>query len=201
RREAGAFDFIRSFPAMMILGSYILAYTLRIYIMNYFKNTRAAGVKQDNKGYFTWEQISATTTLFIVGMLLFFAPELFNWNPPQIEIFRNSIIFPRPKWDWAFWSGIAYGFVAFVSVFIFLFKGRTATFAGLVNRLTSLVAGTCATLIFALGFGGKIPSQSEWTSLIFIVVAVGFLSRGERKRAAELIRLREIEVEPAPSTK
>ncbi|MFH1016768.1 MAG: hypothetical protein V1798_01140, partial [Pseudomonadota bacterium] len=47
RREAGAFDFIRSFPAMMILGSYILAYTLRIYIMNYFKNTRAAGVKQD----------------------------------------------------------------------------------------------------------------------------------------------------------
>ena len=44
-------------------------------------------------------------------------------------------------------SGIPYGAVAFFSVFIFMFQGRTATFAGLVNRLTSLIAGTTATLL------------------------------------------------------
>ena len=32
---------------MTILGSYITAYSFRIYIMNYYKNTRAPGVPKD----------------------------------------------------------------------------------------------------------------------------------------------------------
>jgi hypothetical protein len=88
--------------------------------------------------------------------------------------------------------------VAFFSVFIFMFKGRTATFAGLVNRLTSLVAGTTATLLSFFIFGGRFPSMADWASLALIFVAVGFLSIAERKRTAELAAAKEIE---AVSTK
>jgi hypothetical protein len=35
--------------AMTILGSYIVAYAFRLYIMNYFKNTRAAGVPRTTR--------------------------------------------------------------------------------------------------------------------------------------------------------
>jgi hypothetical protein len=76
--------------------------------------------------------------------------------------------------------------VAFFSVFIFMFKGRTATFAGLVNRLTSLIAGTTATLVFGLVFGGRLPGLTDWVSLCFILGAVAFLTIAERRRAAEL---------------
>src|SRR6266571_2743554 len=36
----GSFDFLHNSVAMTILGSYILAYAARIYIMNFYKNTR-----------------------------------------------------------------------------------------------------------------------------------------------------------------
>jgi uncharacterized membrane protein YccC len=81
-----------------------------------------------------------------------------------------------------------------------MFKGRTATFAGLANRLTSLVAGTMATLLFALFFGGKYPKTGDWLALVLIFVAVGFMTRSEMKRAAELKKEGEI-CEPAPAGK
>ena len=62
----------------------------------------------------------------------------------------------------------------------------TATFAGLVNRLTSLVAGTTSTLVVYVLFGGKLPKTQDWVSLGLILVAVAFLTRAERRRAAEL---------------
>jgi hypothetical protein len=96
--------------------------------------------------------------------------------------FRDAMRHPDPL---AVLSGIPYGVVAFFSVFIFMFKGRTATFAGLVNRLTSLVAGTAATLFLFFAFGSKFPSAQDWISLVFILIAVYFLSRAERRRAAE----------------
>lgn len=80
---------------------------------------------------------------------------------------RGSVLTPHPVWHFAVLSGLAYGLVAFFSVFIFMFKGRTATFAGLVNRLTSLLAGTSATLLFALFFGGKWPSRIGFHSASF----------------------------------
>jgi hypothetical protein len=83
-------------------------------------------------------------------------------------------------------SGVPYGVVAFFSVFIFMFAGRTATFAGLVNRLTSLLAGVAATLVAHYAFGLKFPSAEDWTSVAFILVAVYFLTRAEQKRAVEL---------------
>lgn len=182
----GDFAFVESPAAMIILGSYIAAYSFRIYIMNYFKNTRAKGVKLDNNGFFAIEQIAAFVTMLLVGYVVFYSPELFGTVNEQISLFRNSISEPKPSWGWAILAGTAFGIVAFFSVFIFMFKGRTATFAGLVNRLTSLVAGTTATLMWAVIWGGKFPKPQDWLSLGFILVAVGFLTRAEKKRTREL---------------
>src|SRR5207244_13102981 len=97
--------------------------------------------------------------------------------------FRGAVNHPDRG---AFLAGLPYGLVAFFSVFIFMFKGRTATFAGLVNRLTSLLAGTTATLLLFFMFKMKFPSVQDWFSVMFIIVAVYFLTRAEKRRTAEL---------------
>jgi hypothetical protein len=186
--EPGDFDFVHSPVAIIILSSYILAYAIRIYIMNYYKNTRPKGMKLDNNGFFAIEQIAATVTLLLVVYVLFKSPQWFETVNPQIVLLHNSIASPLPLWEWAVVAGFAYGFVAFFSVFIFMFKGRTATFAGLVNRLTSLVAGTTATVVWWYGFGGNFPKIQDWLSLLFILIAVWFLSRAEKKRTQELAK-------------
>ncbi|MEO8663923.1 MAG: hypothetical protein ABI462_00390 [Ignavibacteria bacterium] len=192
QRDTG-FDFIYNTAAMTILGSYILAYFIRIYIMNYYKNTRGKNVKQDNKGFFAIEQIAATITMIIAGVLLYNSPKLFGWNSLQINQYIGAFNTPHTMWGWAVLAGTAFGAVAFFSVFIFMFKGRTATFAGLVNRLTSLVAGTAATLIFYYSFGGKFPAVEDWISLVFILIAVAFISKAEKKRIAELKAANELQ--------
>ncbi|MCY7361661.1 MAG: hypothetical protein LH629_06270, partial [Ignavibacteria bacterium] len=153
--KEGGFDFIYNSAAVIILTSYIIAYFIRIYIMNYYKNTRGKNVKQDNKGFFAIEQIAATITMLTAGIIIYNSPGLFGTNNSQINVFIGAFNNPKPMWNWAILGGTAFGIVAFFSVFIFMFKGRTATFAGLVNRLTSLIAGTAATLIFYYFFGGK----------------------------------------------
>lgn len=184
--KPGSFDFVGSVAAMTILTSYLIAYSIRIYIMNYYKNTRGKNVKQDNKGFFAIEQIAATVTMLIAGTLIFYSTDLFGWTTQQVKDFQSAFTAPDGLWGWAVVSGLAFGLLAFFSVFIFMFKGRTATFAGLVNRLTSLIAGTAATLIFAVGFGGKYPKSEDWITLGFILVAVWFLTRAEKKRTKEL---------------
>jgi hypothetical protein len=174
------FDFRHSAAAMTILGIYVVAYAIRLYVMNYFKNTRAPGVRLDNHGYFAIEQVAASATLALVAILLLLGPS-WGWNDPRAVEARSALLAPDPV---AILSGIPFGIVAFFSVFLFMFQGRTATFAGLVNRLTSLLAGTAATLILAWIYGTAPPSRSDWASLALILIAVGFLARAERKRAS-----------------
>lgn len=181
--KSGGFDFLNNQAAVIILSSYLVAYSIRLYIMNYFKNTRGKGVPQDNKGFFAIEQISAAITALIVATILFTIP---NPNSFQIQLFQEALRQPTNYWNWEIVAGTTFGAVAFFSVFLFMFKGRTATFAGLVNRLTSLIAGTGATLAFHYMFGGKFPKPSDWVSLVFILIAVMFLSIAEKKRTAEL---------------
>ena len=181
----GSFEFLHSTAAMTILGSYIVAYAFRLYIMNYFKNTRHAGVPQDNQGFFAIEQVAASVSMVLIGVLFFYAPAALGWNAAPVLAWHEAVHQPHLT---AFLSGLPYGIVAFFSVFIFMFQGRTATFAGLVNRLTSLVAGTTATLLCAWLFKLRMPSAQDWVSLGFIMVAVWFLSRAEQKRVAELKR-------------
>ncbi len=180
------FEFLRSKPAMVILGSYILAYAIRIYIMNYYKNTRAKDQKLDNKAFFAIEQIAAFGTMVIAAAVLLAVPAP---GVKQIQMFQDAVAKPHPQWSAALVSGLPFGILSFFSVFIFMFKGRTATFAGLVNRLTSLVAGTTATLLFHWVWGGPFPAADDWLALFFIFVAIGFLTQAERKRRTELASL------------
>jgi hypothetical protein len=181
----GSFEFLRSTAAMSILTSYVVAYFFRLYIMNYFKNTRGPGVPQDNKGFFAIEQIAASASMLLLGAFFVVAPPAFGWRAEAVVLWSTVV----HQFDAsAILSGVPYGVVAFFSVFIFMFRGRTATFAGLANRLTSLVAGTAATLLLAIFFKTKFPTGQDWISVLFILVAVWFLSRAEQKRVAELNR-------------
>jgi hypothetical protein len=197
--EAGGFDFLQNAAAVAILSAYIAAYLVRIYIMNYYKNTRPKGAPLDNEGFFGVEQIAASFAMIIFAFLAYNATDWFGTTAKQVVLFHDAIAHPHPGWMLSASSGLAFGTVAFFSVFIFMFKGRTATFAGLVNRLTSLIAGTMATLIVYLSFGGKLPKVQDWVSLGFILVAVGFLTVAERKRARELALAKEVASIPAPA--
>jgi len=191
----GGFDFLQNGSAMTILGAYISAYAFRIYLMNYFKNTRQKGVKQDNKGFFAWEQMAASSAILLTGLVLYFSAS----DSVVVGQMRGAIDHPPPAWLSAFlFAGLPFGAVAVFSVFIFMFKGRTATFAGLVNRLTSLIAGTAATLLFATFFGGRYPGLKAWVGLGFILIAVAFLRSAERKRAT-LARAETPEKRPTPA--
>jgi len=182
-----------SLPVMVIFTSYILAYSLRIYIMNYYKNTRPHGATGSNKGFFAIEQIASTTTVALVVLVFLLLHATVGLSGPRIDPMLDGFLSPDAKWaHWAVLAGTAFGIVSFFSVFIFMFKGRTATFAGLVNRITSLIAGTAATLVFALMFNGKYPHYMDWVNLGLIFVAVGFITRAEKKRAQELAAEKEI---------
>jgi hypothetical protein len=175
---AGGFDFLHSVAATTILIAYVIAYAIRLYLMNYFRNTRAPGVRQDNRGYFALEQLAASGTLAMFAVLLAIAPG-FGGTDPRMAEARAALLAPDPA---AMLAGIPFAVVAFFSVFLFMFHGRTATFTGLVNRLTSLIAGTVATLILWAVFGTRPPSLADWASLGLILIAVGFLTAAERRR-------------------
>lgn len=179
------FDFLDSPLAVGILGSYIVAYSIRIYIMNYYKNTRPKGSASKNEMFFGVEQMAASISMLSATIFFASAPNLLHWKAPQIIKFHAAIVTPHPQWWIAALASTSFGMVAFFSVFIFMFHGRTATFAGLVNRLTSLIAGTAATLLVFVFFGGKLPTSVDWMSLGFILVAVAFLSVAERGRTKQ----------------
>ncbi|MFZ5481437.1 MAG: hypothetical protein ACOZNI_32045 [Myxococcota bacterium] len=168
--------------AAAILASYVAAYAVRIYLMNWFKNTNP-GVGVDNRSYFAIEQIVASVVLAAaLTSVLVAAPA-----EGALHGIAGAVTSAHASWLPAVGAGMIYGVVAFFSVFIFMFKGRSATFAGLVNRLTSLVAGTVATLLSALLLGASFPKAADWISLGFIFVAVGFLTRAEKRRASERV--------------
>jgi hypothetical protein len=193
-KDAGGADLFHNAVAMMVLGGYLLAYFIRIYIMNYYKNTRGKGCQQNNKAFFGVEQLSASATVLIALLVVLSLPAA---GSKLLYALQTNYWAHSPYLPHEVLTGTAYGIVAFFSVFIFMFKGRTATFAGLSNRLTSLIAGTAATLLFAVFFKGRYPKTEDWVSLVFIFIAVGFMSRAEIKRSAELKK--EGEICPAPA--
>jgi hypothetical protein len=182
-KNTGGSDLFHNTAAMLVLACYLLGYSFRIYIMNYYKNTRGSCAKQNNKAFFAVEQVSASFTLLLILLVIMLQPAL---RDGLLHFLQQSYLAPSRYWPGEILAGTVYGVVAFFSVFIFMFKGRTATFAGLANRLTSLVAGTTATLLFAIFFHGNFPMIEDWLSLVFIFIAVAFMTRAETKRAAEL---------------
>ncbi|MDD5209347.1 MAG: hypothetical protein PHV36_08175 [Elusimicrobiales bacterium] len=306
--DKSSFDFLGNSAAMTILTFYLVAYTIRIYIMNYYKNTRKPGAVYDTKGFFAVEQISSTTALLLAGFIFFQVmnrpaamPQLpllpdestpaqaaapasqaaqrkseaarldryrstpecevlagsarrakdlllsdaSKFSPAQRETtgaalasaaallddpkskpeelkevaasldkpvsavkktfayqFSDAAKNPTPKWLLALGSGVPFGMAAFFSVFLFMFKGRTATFAGLVNRLTSLVAGTGATImVWWLIKDQKPPKTEDWIGLVLMFLAIYFIGKSEKRRAHELIKAHELKPEKGSEIK
>ena len=198
----GDFDFLGNAAAMTILASYLTAYSIRIYIFNYYKNTRKPDAVYDTKGFFAVEQITSTLALLIAGAVFFYSINLPSADPKTFAFqFKDALVHTPKLWKEGILSGLPFGFSAFFSVFLFMFKGRTATFAGLVNRLTSLIAGTTATLfVWWLIAGQKPPSGEDWLGLAAIFIAIFFMGKAERKRAGELAKAKEIEPEKDSET-
>ncbi|PIU18080.1 MAG: hypothetical protein COT18_11245 [Elusimicrobia bacterium CG08_land_8_20_14_0_20_59_10] len=200
--KSGDFNFIHNAAAMTILAAYLTAYSIRIYIFNYYKNTRRKDAIYDTKGFFAVEQIASTLAILTAGALLFYSVDLGVADPKSFGFqFKDSLVNTPALWKEGVLSGLPFGFAAFFSVFLFMFKGRTATFAGLVNRVTSLVAGTVATLVvWWLIAGQKPPALEDWFGLAAIFLAIYFMGRAEQKRACELARAHEIEPEKDTGT-
>ncbi len=280
------FDFLGNAAAMTILTFYLIAYTIRIYIMNYYKNTRPKGAIYDTKGFFAVEQVTSFTTLVVAGLIFYHvvnkpaempftptaapvaaqaaettperkaladamasaegllasdtskfsaeqrtavegalasgqalladkkaAPEALTAAAAALETpvkdvkrsfafqFSSAFQHAPSKWLTTMVSGLPFGIAAFFSVFLFMFKGRTATFAGLVNRLTSLIAGTIATLfVFWFIPAQKMPKPEDWAGLVLMFIAIYFIGRSEKKRACELAKAHEIEATPAEAS-
>jgi len=178
----GDFAFLGNWKALTILAVYIGSYAIRLYVMNYYKNTRSPDVEHDSKGYFALEQISGTVAFLLIVVVMWLGLNYLGWSDPRALAYQSAI----SHWDWnpIFWTGAASGLAVLCSTMIFLFKGRTATFVGLLNRLTSLLAGVVATLVFAIGFGGKYPDLRQWVSVGLIILAFYLLTRAEKRRAA-----------------
>ena len=274
------FDFLGNAAAVTILTFYLIAYTIRIYIMNYYKNTRPKGAIYDTKGFFAIEQVVSFSALVVAGLVFFqvvnkpaavpFVPadtvtidadaaperraladaqaaaeallltDAVKFTPEERQAAEAALAAAAPlladskadpedlkaaaaaldkpvkdvkrsfkfqfsnafknvpeRWKLIMFSGLPFGLAAFFSVFLFMFKGRTATFAGLVNRLTSLIAGTVATLfVFLFIPNQKLPKTEDWVGLVLMFIAIYFIGRSEKKRACELAKAHEIELEP-----
>lgn len=177
--KEGDFAFLSSLPALAILGTYIAAYSLRIYFMNYFKFTRDRSHTADKKNYFAVEQLAASVWIFGFAGLSLLAPV------PGGEAVATAITSPHPDWTLAFLAGVPFGIGAFFSAFLFLFEGHTATFSSLANRLASLLAGTVATLLFALFFGGRVPRMEDWLAFALLLAAVALLTKEEMAQSVK----------------
>lgn len=175
--KSGDFAFLESRAACTILTVYIVAYAFRIYLMNYFKFTGGGKSGADNRNYFGLEQVSASFWILGVALLALLAPDLFS----AVPAFPAALHAAPSAWAWVVLAGVPFGAAAFFSVFLFMFQGRSSTFSGLVNRISSLLAGTSSTLLFALLFGGRWPKPADWVAFGLIFVAVAFLTRAEKK--------------------
>jgi hypothetical protein len=179
----GHFNFLESKGFMLTMGFYIIPYAYRIYVLSRFKT------KIDNKAIFSIEQVAASVTIIIGLIILLIALHGFGYAPKPLVSFNNAIF----NWQWAPILGLAaYGGVAFCSVFIYLYKEGSATFNITLNRMTSLVAGTLATLIAHFMLGQRAVASHEWGALGMVIIAIFFLTWAGRTDEHERNATKEV---------
>jgi len=180
----GELDFFVVPAAMITLCAYLGAYAIRLHLMNWSKSTGQAATT-DPRSYLVIEQTVAFVTMGLVLLaIMLLVPEGASSQTDSMRQATNELA------DFNMWvylavlSGVPFGLSTFPSVFMFLFKGRGATFTVLANRLTSLVGGTVATLLL-IPLGKGWPKAEEWTTL-FLVTAASFMLWLANERAKKL---------------
>lgn len=176
------FHFLESPAAVITMLCYIVPYGFRVYIMSRSK------LKIDHRAYIGYENYVSTTTVVLASVAVITAVKLGWWDLPQAVGYTAGceMMMTGSRLVWAAIAvGVFYGLVMFPSVFLYLHKKGSATFNVTVNRLTSLVAGTVATLIYWIGFDGKPVKAIDWIALGIIVTAVLFLALASKMRQEE----------------
>lgn len=167
--EKGGRAIFTSADVMWVLGSYVSAYGIRVYIMQVMKN------KMDNRAFFAAEQAFAALTMITVATVAVVSgTEKFGFGDFRKAVFTENWL--------AVLGGVPYGFVAIPSVLIYMFKGRNTTFSVLCNRLPSLAAGLFAGVVVWLVLNQTRPGNWSLIGLGLIVVASYFLVKAEAKR-------------------
>lgn len=175
----GGFDILKSVPAMFTMGLYITSYAIRLFIMNYYKlKAKQRGEHGDVLAFFSIEQAFAVVVIILVGGFFIASPDMLGWDHKQL--LRVVKGFHNPQF-WPILAGVFFGAAAIPSVMLFMFKGRTATFSGLANRLTSLTAGTLATIIICVALSQEFPGYQRWIALGLVLTAIFFLILAEKR--------------------
>ena len=91
----GGFDFVHNPLAMWVLGAYIVSYAVRLYLMNYFKNTRKGPADVDNRGYFALEQLAASAVIFGTAMVVWLGVKSWGWSDPRLVLTHDAVQAPN----------------------------------------------------------------------------------------------------------
>ena len=179
--EEKDFKFFESTAMMVTMGFYIVPYGIRLYIMSLSKSKGKLNVEE--KAFFGIEQVFAAITVVVLSTFVIMLVLKGGWQAEQAVSFANGFSNPSLL---GIAVGIPFGIAAFPSVFLYLYKGGTATFNTTINRLTSLVAGMTASLAFSLIFSLPYDKAHQWYAMIVIFIAIGFLGwAGKRREIAK----------------
>ena len=178
QKDKGHFNFLGDPMFMGTMALYIVPYGFRIYILNRFKT------KVNQKAIFGIEQISAFGTVALGVTIALLAFHLGGWKPPQMTNFAHGLNPINWQFGPMFWF-TSYGGVAFVSVFIYLYRDGSATFNTTLNRMTSLLAGTVATVLLHEVFGLRAVRPHEWGAFGMVILALFFLGMAGRATEKE----------------
>lgn len=160
-----------------LLAYIFLGYAIRLFVQQLWKHKKGQAA-QDNRGFFAVEQLFAVATLATVAGYICFSSSTAPGLVDAQQAFSH--------WNWAAMvSGVFFGLVAVPSVFLMMLKGRTGTFGALLNRVTTLIAGTISTCALAMLFVGQNwPTVYDWVSFGLLLLALNYVG----KAAAEKTR-------------
>jgi hypothetical protein len=157
--------FIKSSWVMGLLITYVVAYFFRLYIYSYYKKSRSQQAFHDSRGYFGVEQLVLTGILLVGGLTA-------NHFMGQESDFHKALLFSHPHWISASFAGVFFGLMTPFSVLLFLHSEENATTSILANRITSILAGTVATLISAIIIPDIcFPSCCDWFAFTLLLGA------------------------------
>ena len=119
-----------------------------------------------------------------------------------MRAFWNQLSTEEPRWSWAAARDYALILLGAVlqalSLRLFLVPAQLASggvsgLSQIINSFTGWPIGLMVLLgnlpLFFLGWrflGGMAPSMADWTALALILIAIGFMTIAEKKRAKEL---------------
>jgi len=161
---------------MIDVGIYLAAYFVRLSLMSKLAKSENA---DDTKKFFVEEMLIGTPSIFII---LFVVSLFYSGQDASTFIggiyagFHNFLNYPALVIGLAMAIGFCSQFNGVFGGLILLDKSENA-FAVPVNRCSSILAGTVATLGLAFFFASyRMPATSEFVGASFILCAILFLT-------------------------